>query len=267
MSGAVVCMSTVRVTLLAVAAALMWLALSGPAAADTTVTARLHPINGSGVHGTATVTARDDGSLTVVIHGSGYAPGLPHAQHLHGSIGGGHFMCPTMKDDTNGDGVVTNEEGAGEYGTIFMPLTTRGDTSPKSGLALKRMPVADSAGRIDYRRTFTPAEVPDSLIRHLSDVHIVQHGIDHNGNGRYDMAALGVSTFAKNLGIPGVPEEVTDPAACGVLTGAMSPAPPHGGVETGGGTGHPVNLWLAGLGASLVGGCGLLLARRPRRAE
>ena len=260
-------MNPVRRCMVAATAALVCLGIAGPAQADTTVTARLRPINHSGVHGTATVTARDDGSLTVVIHGSGYAPGLPHPQHIHGSMGGGHFMCPTMKDDANGDGVVTNEEGAGEYGTIFLPLTTRGDTSPKSGLALSRMPVADSTGHIDYRRTFSAAEVPDNLIRHLSELHIVQHGIDHNGNGRYDIASLGVSTFAKNLGIPGVPEEVTDPAACGVLTGAMSPAPPHGGVETGGGAGHPVNLWLAGLGGSLLAASALLVTRRVRRGQ
>jgi hypothetical protein len=256
-----------RSSFAAVSAVLMWLALTGPASADTTVTAHLHPINGSGAHGTATVTARDDGSLTVVVHGRGFAPGLPHAQHIHGSMGGGHFMCPSMQADTNGDGVVTNEEGAGEYGTIFLPLTTRGDTSPKSGLALDRMPVADSSGRIDYQRTFTPSEVPDGLLKNLSQVHIVEHGIDTDDNGRYDVKALGVSTFAQNLGVPNVPEEVTDPAACGVVTGAMSAVHPHGGVETGGGAGHPVNPWLAGLGGCLLAGSAVVVARRPRRAE
>jgi hypothetical protein len=242
---------------------------AGPAAADTTVSARLDGINHSGVHGTARLTARDDGSLTVVVHGRGYAPGLPHAQHLHGSLGGGHFMCPSMQADTDGDGVVTNEEGAGEYGTIFMTLTTRGDASPTSGLALDRMPVADAEGRIDYRRTFAPAEVPRGLLRRLSEVHVVQHGIDADHNGKYDVAALGVSTFAQNLGIPDVPEEATDPAACGVLTGAASGVHPHGGVETGGGTDDPVDHvdpWLAALGGSLLAGSVLVLAGRPRRS-
>jgi hypothetical protein len=172
-----------------------------------------------------------------------------------------------MQADADGDGVVTNEEGAGEYGTIFMTLTTRGDTSPKSGLALDRMPVADAAGRIDYRRTFAPSEVPDGLLQHLSTVHIVEHGIDANDNGRYDVKALGVSTFAKNLGVPNVPEEATDPAACGVLTGAMSAVHPHGGVETGGGAGRPLNPLLAALGGSLLVGSALVMARRSRRAE
>ena len=36
-------------------------------------------------------------------------------------------------------------------------------------------------------------------------LHVVQHGIDVNGNGKYDVEGAGISTFAKNLGVPGVP--------------------------------------------------------------
>ena len=246
--------------------------LAGPAWADTTVSAELHGVNRSGVTGTATLTAHEDGSLTVVIHGRGYVPGQPHAQHIHGSFGGKHFMCPTLADDTNGDGVLTNEEGAGEYGTIFLALTTTGDTKPASGLAIDRMPVADQSGRLNYRRTLPAAEVPDTLLQHLSDVHIVQHGIDANGNGKYDLAALGPSTFAKNLGLGTVPEEATDPASCGVVTGAGMSVAPKGGVETGGGTpvdsgGPAVNGALAGLGGVLLALAALVLAQRPRRGE
>jgi hypothetical protein len=241
--------------------------LAVPAWADTTVSAQLHGINHSGVRGNATLTAHDDGSLTVVIRGRGYVPGQPHAQHIHGSFGGKHFMCPTMADDTNGDGVLTNEEGSGEYGTIFLALTTRGDTKPTSGLSLDRMPVADASGRLDYRRTIPAAQVPDALLQHLSDVHIVQHGIDANGNGKYDLAGLGPSTFAANLGLKGVPEEATDPAACGVLTGSGAAVAPHGGVETGGGSQDvgSVNGALAALGGALLACALLLLAQRPRR--
>jgi hypothetical protein len=233
--------------------------------ADTTVSAHLHGINHSGVRGTATLTAHDDGSLTVVIHGTGYVPGQPHPQHIHGSFGGKHFMCPSMADDANGDGVLTNEEGAGEYGTIFLALTTSGDTSPASAAA--RMPVADSSGRIDYRRTIPPTAVPPTLLDHLSEVHIVQHGIDVNHNDKYDFAALGPSTFAKNLGLGRVPEEATDPASCGVVVGAGATLAPHGGIETGGGGGSAVDGALAGLGGVLLALAALLLAQRPRRSE
>jgi hypothetical protein len=229
------------------------LLLSAPSAwADSTVTAHLKGSNHSGVTGTATLTATDAGGLRVVIHARGLVPGIPHAQHIHGAMGGGHFRCPTAANDVDGDGLLTNEEAAGEYGNVFVALTTKGDTSPKSGLALDRMPVADSAGHLDYERTFSRGELPAGLVKHLSEVHVVQHGIDVNHNGRYDMAGAGVSTFAQNLGVSGVPEEATDPASCGVVTGAMAPMSPHGGVETGGGPVGSVNAPLAASGVLLV---------------
>jgi hypothetical protein len=49
--------------------------------------------------------------------------------------------------------------------------------------------------------------IPDGVLEHLSSVHVVQHGIGVNNNGQYDLDALGVSTFAENLGRTGVPEE------------------------------------------------------------
>ena len=240
----------------------------GPASADTTVQAQLQESNNSGVTGTVRLTALDDGSLRVVIHAEGHVPGLPHAQHVHGSMTGGHFNCPSEQDDTDGDGLLTNEEAAGEYGDVFMALTTEGDASADSGLAIDRMPVADDAGRIDYDRTFSPNEIPDGLVEDLSHVHIVQHGIDVNDNGEYDIEGAGVSTFAENLGVPDVPEEATDPASCGVVTGAMAPMAPRGGVETGGGDGgneDSLSLPIAGLGATLLVGSAVVLWNGRRR--
>ena len=251
---------------LVVVATLVGMSAGAPSAwGDTRVEARLEPVNESGANGTVSLTARDDGSLTVVVRGTGYVPGQPHAQHIHGSLGGGQFMCPSMANDEDGDGVVTNEEGTGEYGAIFVALTTQGDTSADSGLATDRMPVADASGRIDYRRTIAAADVPDVLLERLSDVHVVQHGIDVNDNGRYDLAALGPSTFARNLGLGTVPEEATNPASCGVVTGAAAPVPPRGGVETGGGGSRSVDGALAGLGGLLLAMSALLLLRRPKR--
>ena len=224
---------------------------AGPAAADSTVHARLLPTNQSGVHGTATLTAHD-GSLTVVIHARGLVPGQPHAQHIHGAAGGSHFMCPSMADDKDGDGLLTNEEASGEYGAIFLALTTKGDASAKSALDVDRMPVADAQGRMDYRRTFGPGDVPADLLDHLSALHVVQHGIDVNDNGKYDVDGAGVSTFAKNLGASGVPEEATDPASCGMVVGAGAPMSPQGGMETGGGPAADVDGGLAAAGGTLV---------------
>jgi hypothetical protein len=232
------------------------------AAADTTVKATLVEQNRSGVTGTATLTALSNGGLRVVIHSQGLVPNQPHAQHLHGSAGGGHFGCPTLKmDDKNHDGILTNEEAMGEYGTIFFALTTSGGATPQDGLDVKRMPVADSKGRIDYARTFPAAMIPHGLREHLSALHVVQHGIDVNHNGKYDVAALGVSTFAESLGLHGVPEEATDPASCGVVTGAGAAEPARHGAETGGAPPAGVNEPLAAVGGVLL----LLSAAVARR--
>jgi hypothetical protein len=153
-----------RFSALVLALAALLLVSAAPAGADTTVTAQLDQANDSGVTGTATLTATDSGGLRVVIQGEGYVPGVPHAQHIHGATSGGHFMCPSIENDTDGDGLLTNEEAAGEYGQVFMALTTEGDASAESGLALDRMPVADSSGRIDYDRTFSADELPDGLV-------------------------------------------------------------------------------------------------------
>ena len=237
---------------LAAASALLCLPMS--AAADTTVKAKLVEVNGSGASGTATLTALPDGGLKVVIHSEGLVPGVFHPQHIHGTGHGGHFMCPTQKNDSDGDGVITNEEGTGEYGAIFFPLTTRGGVTPTptDALAADRMPVADANGRISYERTFSADMVPDGLLEHISSLHVVQHGIDANDNGKYDLDALGVSTFAENLGKPGVPEEVTDPAACGMVEGAGAAGRVSGGLETGGAPAPALNAPLAAAGGALL---------------
>jgi hypothetical protein len=260
-------MATLRCSLILAAASAM-LCLPMSAAADTTVKVKLAEVNGSGVSGTATLTATDDGGLKVVIHAQGHVPGVFHAQHIHGSGHGGHFMCPTLKEnDTDGDGYLTNEEGIGEYGVIFFPLTTRGGATPQDALAADRMPVADSKGRLNYERTFPAEMIPDGLLEHLSELHVVQHGIDANKNGKYDLAALGESTFAKNAGKPGVPEEVTNPAACGIIMGAGAAEPGRGGVETGGTPAADLNAPLAAAGAALLLlSAALLFRRRHARA-
>jgi hypothetical protein len=245
---------------LVLAAASALLCLPTSAAADTTVKAKLVEQNGSGASGTATLTAIGNGGLKVVIRSQGLVPGQPHPQHIHGSAHGGQFTCPTLiKNDTDGDGVLTNEEATGEYGTIFLALTTRGGATPQDGLDVVRMPVADSNGRLNYERTFPAKVVPDGLLEHLSELHVVQHGIDVNNNDKYDLAALGESVFAKNLGVAGVPEEATNPASCGVVEGAGAADPARGGVETGGAPAPDLNAPLAAAGAVLLLLSGALL--------
>lgn len=235
----------------AASAAMLWLPTS--AAAETTVKAKLVEQNHSGASGTVTLTALDNGGLKVVIRAEGLVPGQHHAQHIHGAAGGKHFMCATVeKNDKDGDGVLTNEEAGGEYGGVFMPLTTSGGAKPQDGQDAKRMPLADAAGQISYERTFSAEMIPDGVLQHLSSVHVVQHGIDVNNNGKYDLEALGVSTFAENLGQTGVAEEETNPASCGVVQGAGMTKRPRGGVQTGGAPTPELNAPLAAAGTTLL---------------
>jgi hypothetical protein len=228
---------------------------AAPAHADT-VNFNLDEMNGSGSHATASVTTNDDGSLTVDISGTGFTPNSPHAQHIHGSPTG-DFFCPTASADTNGDGQVATEEGVAQYGGVMVSLTTKGDASADSGLAVDRMPVADANGNLEYHRTIPASDIPDGVVENLANLHIVQHGLDANGNDKYDLDALGESVFAKSLGVDGIPEEATNPATCGEVS-------PAGAVETGAGsTEGPENMALFALGgAALLGSAGAFGLRR-----
>lgn len=253
-------------TVLAVAPVLaVPLLFAGPAAADESVQAQLSALNKSGATGTATLTAESNGDLTVRISTRGLVPNSPHAQHIHGSASGTDFMCPDQSADKDGDGFVTTEEGLPAYGDIFISLTTSGDTTKKSGLAVDRMPKADAQGNLSYQRTIKASALPAGTIAHLKDLHIVQHGIDANGNDKYDLQGLGESTFAKSLGVNGIPEEATDPATCGMVSGAAAGSTPSGGVETGDGSTEPSGRpELLVLGGVLAGSAVVLVRRRTQ---
>lgn len=257
-----------RLAVLVGATAALLLGSVSPAAAETTVYADLVQQNRSGVSGTVVLTASGGGDLRVQIRATGLVPG-PHAQHLHGSLEGGQFHCATAASDTDGDGWLTNEEATGEYGSAFLSLTTRGDTSARSALELDRMPVADEEGRLRYDRTIPAAQLPAGLVGRLSDLHVVQHGIDANGNGQYDLDALGESTFAAGLGLPEVPEEATNPASCGIITGGGATTMPSGGVETGRQAGDGILSWTSAvLGVGLLGlAAGVAWRRRVQRTS
>ncbi|GIG28302.1 hypothetical protein [Cellulomonas marina] len=87
---------------------------------------------------------------------------------------------PLPDADADGDGLISLEEAAPYYGPIDVSLTTTGDTSPASGLALERFPVADANGVIDYHRTVT---VPKDVSKRLGELHLVLHGADVDGDG------------------------------------------------------------------------------------
>jgi hypothetical protein len=169
-------------------------------------TADLNPLNRSGAHGHA-ILQKDGRTLDTKIYSTGLAAKLPHAQHIHG-FKQAVSECPTLAASGR-DQLITTAEGLPSYGPIQVSLTTKGDTSPKSALAVDRFPVANAKGSVHYKRTFS---VPANVAQGLGKMAIVQHGVDLNDNGRYDFKAAGKSELD-----PSLPQEATIPATCGVI--------------------------------------------------
>lgn len=218
----------------------------------------LGALNDSGVTGTGMVTMAGD-QATVTIEASGLLAGSPHAQHFHIGADG---VCPPASADTDGDGIVSTAEGQPFYGMIGASLTTTGDTSPDSGLAVERFPTAEG-GSYTYERTFSVSEDVQSSFAEGTAVLVV-HGIDPDGSGAYDGDA--VSSLD-----PSLPLEATAPAACGVIQASQMGDMPYGGADTGGGSTAGVENEVAlGLGAAALTGAaaaGVVAYRRRSAAD
>lgn len=181
---------------------------SSDSRAETGVSGRLLPLNSSGASGKASVsfTSRRDGIVRV--RANGLAPGLPHAQHIHFGRTARN-ECPTAFD-AGDDHRLTTTDGADAYGPVRTSLTTSGDTSPDSVLAVDRYPVAPE-GRVRYERDIRFSSKALARAIRAGKGVVVIHGVDYNGNGAYDFSS-GQSDLDTSL-----PAEATDPAACGVL--------------------------------------------------
>ncbi|SNS11323.1 hypothetical protein SAMN06893096_10269 [Geodermatophilus pulveris] len=244
----------------ALAAAAFPLLTMSPALADHngSYQADLSALNQSGVTGTGMVTLNED-SATVVIEASGLLAGAPHAQHFHIGAEG---TCPTDAEDGDGDGFLSTTEGAPFYGAIGTSLTTGGDTSPDSGLAVDRFPTADD-GTVTYERTFDITEDVQEAFAGGTAV-LVLHGVDEDGSGTYD------GDVKSDLD-PSLPMEATAPAACGALEMAQMGTTPVGGAETGGGSTTGTEQQAAiGIGALALTGAaaaGALAYRRRQAAD
>ncbi|KOX12054.1 hypothetical protein [Nocardiopsis sp. NRRL B-16309] len=172
-------------------------------------TAHLAPVtvNKSQASGTTTVWLDGD-TARVRVEVDEILADHPHAQHIHI---GGRGECPTDYDAGlhNGKRALSTLDGLDAYGAVETSLTTEGDTSASSGLAVDRFPTAPG-GTISYDRTFDLSQAAADAIR-ADNAVIVVHGIDYDGDGTYG-DVLGASELDPNL-----PMEATNPAACGPL--------------------------------------------------
>lgn len=256
-----------RKTFTLVAAGVAVLALPTAALADSHTqqfSANITQANETGASATANISL-DGTTATVTIDGDGFFEGFPHAIHMHGEPGGDNVCGPLNpgdpgfeEADEDGDGFLSVVEGVPAYGPVTVSLTTEGDTSPDSGLAVDRFPTSST---IDYERTF---ELEPEVAENLSSLHIVIHGADLDDSGEIgDLEDENGDIKPSSLD-PELPFEATAVAACGQITASAA-----GGVDTGaGGTAPSGNdAGLLAAGALALGGLGFVTARRRGEAS
>lgn len=221
--------------------------------------ATLNTLNNSGttgdvtvdVHGTeATVSMNVSGAAETFMDGP-----FPHAQHIHIAAQG---VCPPAGADTDGDGVVSTPEGHPFYGMIGTSLTTEGDTSAESALAVERFPGGSS---YTYERTFELDAATAESLQNGTAV-VVVHGVDPAKMPA--AAAEKMSSLNEEL-----PLAATLPAACGTLTASQMGAMPEGGADTGVAQGTGSSTEAVALGGGLLAaaaGGAWALRRRAVRA-
>ncbi|MFG2595911.1 hypothetical protein [Streptomyces sp. NPDC048462] len=224
---------------------------SGHAGSDV-FTTTLNPVPTNNVTGSGTARIRLEGNkATVTVDAKGLLAGVPHAQHIHID---GQGRCPTAADAGvhNGKKSMSTSDGMKAYGMIGTSLTTSGDNTPASALAVDRFPMGSS---FHYERT---QMVTDDVVKSIraNNSAIVVHGIDYDGSGKFT-DVLGASELD-----PKLPQVATAPALCGVMRAQMS-----GGVAAGAGSTQGLQhtgLMSAGAAAIAVGGAGFLVIRRRK---
>jgi hypothetical protein len=255
----------VRKSFTLAAAGLAVLALPTAASADSHTAQRFSANIGQANETGASANAElwlDGNDLTVRIDGSGFFDGFPHAMHFHGEPGGDNVCGPLNpgddgfeEADADGDGFLSVVEGVPAYGPVTVSLTTEGDTSPDSALAVDRFPTSST---LDFERTFG---VSDEVADNLSSLHIVIHGADLTGSGEIGDLENEDGTLKESSLDPDLPFEATAVAACGqIVTTGTATGPDTGAGGTAPGSSNGSSALLAGLIG--VGALGTLATRR-----
>jgi len=159
----------------------------------TIYTAELRALPNTSGQGTATLRlSANEKNLNIHITASGLEPGGPHVSHIHGRPGGAESDCPTIAQDSDGDGFVELAEGQVTYGPIIIDFM---NIDP------------DQDGNIDFRKTvqLTGANA-DALP--LENRHIVIHG-------KSTPQGVGAGTPGEVNGSPGF--KAVLPVLCGEI--------------------------------------------------
>lgn len=168
-------------------------------------------VPGGQATGTTRIKALPNGKLQVTVEAWGLSPNLPHAMHLHGVPGDATDMACPGPDAAGADGVVTVVDGVPFYGGILTSLTSTGDVSASSALALDRYAIADADGYLFYQRTLDSA----AGYTDAGTVQVIVHGIDFDGNGQYTFNPDDpFASRSSSLGAS-IPLEATVPVLCG----------------------------------------------------
>jgi hypothetical protein len=117
-------------------------------------------LNGSGVKARATLQM-NGGDLMVTLEATGRVPEHVHPQHIHG-FAAQTSTCPTLANDTNGDGVISFAEGSPSFGPVQIDLQPYPTPT-------------NSAGATTYRMTFIASQIPFS-VSDLTQKTMVLHG-------------------------------------------------------------------------------------------
>ena len=134
-------------------------------------TVDLQPIKGASyeqdARGTANLSLRGN-RLDVQITATNLEANKLHPQHIHG-FGKGEgkeqdASCPTIAQDSDGDGFVSVPEGQVTYGQILLPL--------------EPFPTADSTGTVTFEKTY---KIKPGQLKPLTSREIVLHGGNQNG--------------------------------------------------------------------------------------
>lgn len=179
-------------------------ALASPAAESHSSTADrfradLSPVNAPEAEGRARLTLDHDG-LSVRLRARDLDGGI-HVAHLHG-IRQAENECPTLAEDSDGNGLVDLVEGLAAYGPVQRTLS--------DGLK-------DTGERVEYRRSFEALDDGSafSVLGDLSQYAVVVHGVDLDGDG---LATNGdVDGDGAADANPSSDNEISMPALCGTL--------------------------------------------------